>query len=324
MYQYSTMQWVLFFYIYCMIGWIWESCYVSAKNRKWVNRGFMYGPFLPIYGTGAIFILLATIPVRSSLPLVFLFGSLVATLLEFVTGEAMLRMFHVRYWDYSMRFLNVRGHICLKCSVVWGAFSILMIRFLHVPIEKIVCGIPRNIEEPVTFLLTLVIASDFTMSFRNAMNFRQMLDKLSENNEELRHIMKRMEVVSAFVADDMEHLKDEFSERKEQTREMLELTQKELEEYLDESKRHGKERLEEVKQKAQEKRENIYEKMDFKTDLAELHELLDARKKQLEVQRENLKKSRMLKDVDSILKRNNVAVSTQYKEALAQIREHLK
>lgn len=89
MYVYSLGQWLLFFFLYCFLGWVWESCYVSAKRRQWVNRGFLHGPMLPIYGTGAVIILLATIPVRDSLWLVFLLGMLAATALEYVTGAAM-------------------------------------------------------------------------------------------------------------------------------------------------------------------------------------------------------------------------------------------
>ena len=61
MYVYTLGQWLLFFFLYCFLGWVWESCYVSAKRRQWVNRGFLHGPMLPIYGTGAVIILLATI-----------------------------------------------------------------------------------------------------------------------------------------------------------------------------------------------------------------------------------------------------------------------
>ena len=71
MYNYSISQWLLFFYIYCFIGWIWESCYVSVHEKKWVNRGFLHGPFLPIYGTGAIAILWATLPVANNYFLIF-------------------------------------------------------------------------------------------------------------------------------------------------------------------------------------------------------------------------------------------------------------
>lgn len=76
---------------------------MSAKSGKWVNRGFLHGPALPIYGSGAIVILVSTIGVRESIPLIFLFGMISSTILEFVTGYCMERMFGVRYWDYSKK-----------------------------------------------------------------------------------------------------------------------------------------------------------------------------------------------------------------------------
>ena len=89
MQTYTVSQWLLFFFIYCFMGWVWESCYVSAKSGKWVNRGFLHGPALPIYGSGAIVILVSTIGVRDSIPLIFLLGMLSSTILEFVTGYCM-------------------------------------------------------------------------------------------------------------------------------------------------------------------------------------------------------------------------------------------
>lgn len=77
------------FYIYCFLGWVWESCYVLLENKKWTNRGFMKGPFLPIYGSGAIIILIATIPFKENLVVVFFMGMIAATLLEYFTGMTM-------------------------------------------------------------------------------------------------------------------------------------------------------------------------------------------------------------------------------------------
>lgn len=72
MQSYHLTQWVLFFFIYSFIGWVWECCFVSVRKRRWVNRGFMYGPMLPIYGFGALAVLISTIRVRDSIPLIFL------------------------------------------------------------------------------------------------------------------------------------------------------------------------------------------------------------------------------------------------------------
>ena len=134
--QYGQSQWLLFFFTYSVLGWIWESLYVSTKEHQWINRGFLYGPWLPIYGFGAIIILFLTLPVRKNLIWIFLLGMTGATVLEYVTGDVMERLFHVRYWDYSKQPLNVNGHICLGVSLAWGVFSILLVHFLHSPVEQ--------------------------------------------------------------------------------------------------------------------------------------------------------------------------------------------
>ena len=103
---YTADQWVLFFFFYCLCGWLWESCYVSARQRRWVNRGFLHGPLLPIYGFGAIIILIFTLPVRTHTAALYVCGTAAATLLEYVTGAVMERLFKVRYWDYSNQKLN--------------------------------------------------------------------------------------------------------------------------------------------------------------------------------------------------------------------------
>lgn len=73
-FHYTFIQWVLFFFCYCLIGWIWECFYVSVRKREWVNRGFLHGPVLPIYGSGALIVLLCTISVRDQIGLIFLSG----------------------------------------------------------------------------------------------------------------------------------------------------------------------------------------------------------------------------------------------------------
>ena len=114
---YTLSQWLLFFFLYSFFGWIWESCYVSLREHRWVNRGFMHGPMLPLYGSGAVSVLIITLPVRDNLPLVFIMGMIGATLLEFFTGMVMESLFHVRYWDYSHLKFNVKGYICPVASL---------------------------------------------------------------------------------------------------------------------------------------------------------------------------------------------------------------
>jgi uncharacterized membrane protein len=219
MHAYSTGQWVLLFFFYCLCGWVWESCYVSARQRQWVNRGFLHGPLLPIYGSGAILILLVTLPVEDNLYLVWLFGMIAATALEYVTGAVMENLFKVRYWDYSYQKLNLNGYICLSSSIAWGFFSILLVRYIHPPIGRLLTRVPDFLVDPLALVLTIACTVDAVKSFQAAMDLRETLTRLAEENEELRRLAKRVEVTAAFAEEDLHR----FRERTEVEKLVLQL-----------------------------------------------------------------------------------------------------
>lgn len=203
MHVYTTGQWVLLFFFYCFCGWVWESCYVSLCQRHWVNRGFLQGPVLPIYGSGAIIILFVTLPVEQNLWLVWLLGMLAATALEYVVGAAMEKLFKVRYWDYSKHKFNLNGHICLTSSIAWGFFSILLVRFLHPPVGWLLVRVPDWFVDPLALGLTAVFTVDVVRSVQAALDLREVLTKLTEENEDLRRLAKRAEVAAAFAEEDL-------------------------------------------------------------------------------------------------------------------------
>ncbi|MDE7203564.1 MAG: putative ABC transporter permease [Lachnospiraceae bacterium] len=200
-YTFST--WLFFFYFYCFLGWIWETCYVSVLKAKWVNRGFMRGPFLPIYGSGAIVVLIFTLPFRANPGLVFGVGMVSATILEYFTGVAMERMFHVRYWDYSNQRLNLNGHICVTSSLAWGVFSVILTLYGHTPVERLAARMSTNVLEVTVFVLTVYISIDMAESIREAINLKEVLMSLEENNEDFRRLQKHIEVVSAFYGGEL-------------------------------------------------------------------------------------------------------------------------
>ena len=193
---YTLSQWLLFFFLYSFFGWIWESCYVSLRKHRWVNRGVMHGPMLPLYGSGAVSVLIITLPVRDNLPLVFIMGMIGATLLEFFTGMVMESLFHVRYWDYSHLKFNVKGYICPVASLCWGVFSIMMVKVVHIPIEEVILKIPMAIADGLAFVLTVVAAVDFTQSFNEAMDMKKMLAQLDETKVQIRKLQERIREAS--------------------------------------------------------------------------------------------------------------------------------
>lgn len=195
---YTFTTWLFFFYFYCFAGWVWETCYVSVGKAKWVNRGFLHGPFLPIYGFGAVTVLIFTLHFRSEAKLVFFVGMVSATALEYFTGAAMERLFHVRYWDYSGKRFNLNGHICALSSFAWGVFSVLLTVYAHNPIERAVLSMNRNALEVIVFFLTVYMSIDTAESVRVAFDLKEILIELENSSEGFRHIHRRFDAAYAF------------------------------------------------------------------------------------------------------------------------------
>ena len=215
MFGYNGVQWLFLFYFYCFAGWCFESVFVSLKSHKWVNRGFMRGPFLPLYGSGAIMMLVVSMPYADNIPLTYVAGVFGATALEYVTGVAMVALFKMRYWDYSNRFLNFQGHICLRSSLTWGLFTVLMTRVIHRPIESMMYRIPGQFLYYATVVLTIYIVAYFTLSFKAALDLRDIMVKIMKAREELERMQKRLDVLIAFNNEEKEQKRLDRGERRE-------------------------------------------------------------------------------------------------------------
>lgn len=215
MFDYNGFQWLFFFYFYCFGGWCFESAVVSVRSRKWVNRGFMRGPFLPLYGSGAIMMLVVSMPFQDNLLLTYIAGVIGATALEYVTGVVMEALFKVRYWDYSEQALNFQGRICLRSSLAWGLLTILMTRVIHYPVEQFVFSLPARAMNYLTVLLTIYIVADFTLSFKAALDLRDIMIRIMGLREELERMQKRLDVIIAFNNDEKEQKRLDRGERRE-------------------------------------------------------------------------------------------------------------
>lgn len=185
--------WLLYFFVYSFIGWVWESCYVSILQRKWVNRGFIKGPFLPLYGSGAIVLLLVSQPFTDNLVKVYFAGVIGATILEYITGALMEALFKVRYWDYSNQKFNIKGYICLSSSVAWGFFTILMTEYIHPFVVKLLSYVPPLVQNIALIVITVSFSYDFIMAFKNALQLRFLLEKLAAARSELLDLTDKLE-----------------------------------------------------------------------------------------------------------------------------------
>lgn len=279
MQSYHLTQWVLFFFIYSFIGWVWECCFVSVRKRRWVNRGFMYGPMLPIYGFGALAVLISTIRVRDSIPLIFLFGMVGATLLEYVTGAVMERLFNVKYWDYSNQKFNLNGYICLTSSLGWGLFSVLLVKFVHVLIEGAVLKIPTIIAEGIAFVLTVAAAVDVTQSFNDAMDLKRILAQLEESKKQIRKIQEKLKVASEEFVEDYRQRAGEFVEDyRRRVEEHVEDYRGRAEEMAEDYKKLAEEHMDSYRQRAEEMVEGYKE--EIKVQKKKRREQINSRKEE--------------------------------------------
>lgn len=310
MYNYSIIQWLFFFYFYCFFGWCFESTYVSLKEKHPVNRGFMRGPFLPLYGSGAIMMLVVSMPFQDNIFLTYVAGCIGATVLEYVTGVTMEALFKVRYWDYSNQKFNFQGHICLGSSLAWGLLTILMTEFVHKWVENVVFMIPSSVLTIVTYVLTVGIAADFALSFKAAMDLRDVLIRMERAKEELERIQKRLDVMIAVINEDITIHKAEFAENMSIKREAF---AESVETRMDDLKLSIDEKLAKIKELTVEKPEEYWGSMK-----SEYLELRAKYSRNLE-ERSRLGSVRDFFQRD-LIRSNPTMTSKRFKEALEELK----
>lgn len=209
MYLYTWYQWLLFFFIYCFIGWIIESTYVSVRSLHFVNRGFLRLPLLPLYGSGAIIMLWLSLPVQGNLFLVFLFGMLGASALEYVTGYAMERLFKMKYWDYSNNPFNLNGYICLTNSIAWGFLTLLLTEVIHRPLEWLVLRLNVTVCIILVIIVGIIFVTDAIHSTKEALDLGRILETMTKLKSELDEVQVQISLLKAETAQKVSDIKTE-------------------------------------------------------------------------------------------------------------------
>ena len=172
-------------FIYSIIGWIYESCLISVQEKKLVNRGFLTGPIIPIYGFGAVTVYLVLWDYRSNLLIVFAAGCLLATVLEYITSLLMELAFHTRWWDYSNHPLNINGRISLLVSMFWGLLSVIMVAFMHPAIHYLIGIIPKQFGEIIGYVIIPLVFTDVVITIISTIELRKVLGRLKRLREDI-------------------------------------------------------------------------------------------------------------------------------------------
>ena len=174
-------QMLLYFSLYAFTGWVLEVIYRSWTQRRFVNPGFLFGPFVPIYGVGAVALLFLHGYLAGLHPAVqYLLYTLLLSLIEYITGEICERLFHLKLWDYSDSRFNLGGKISLSFSLAWGVLALALLHLLHPLNAALISGLPEGMPLILTIALGAYFAAAFTLSFISLASFRRNLLLLYE------------------------------------------------------------------------------------------------------------------------------------------------
>lgn len=218
MYTYTWYQWLSFFYLYCFFGWIFESTYVSLKQRHFVNRGFLRAPMLPLYGTGAVMMLWVSLPVKDNLIAVYFSGVIAATILEYITGWGMERLFKMKYWDYSNQHFQINGYICLSSSIAWGFLTIFLTEVIHTPIESLILASSTGTLLLIDAVVSVIFVTDTVCSVKTALDLAKILENLSSLRADLEEAQVQLALLKAETSQKVDAVRGDTKDRMERLR----------------------------------------------------------------------------------------------------------
>lgn len=177
------------FIIYAFIGWCTEVTYQAVERGVFINRGFLNGPYCPIYGIGVVIVTSILSPLKGNLIILFFGSFLLTSVLEFITGFVMEKIFHNKWWDYSEVPFNIMGYVCLKFSIFWGMACSFIVRVLHPIIYDFIKIIPHLIGYILAGIIMIAFIADCVVTVMTILKLNKRLKTMDE-------IAAKMKVIS--------------------------------------------------------------------------------------------------------------------------------
>lgn len=173
-------KYLYYFFIYSFLGWCLEVCYAALNTGKFVNRGFLNGPYCPIYGVGVVIILLFVFPLRKNMLVLYAASVILTSILELATGFALEKIFHYRWWNYSDVPFNIGGYVCLKFSLMWGIACIIVVDVIQPLVDDFIKCIPHFLGKILLGIMIVMMTVDLVASVRTVLKLNSRLDKIDK------------------------------------------------------------------------------------------------------------------------------------------------
>ena len=247
------------FFVYAFLGWCTEVSFAALTSGRFVNRGFLNGPVCPIYGVGVVIVLFFLEPLRHNFFLLFLGSVLLTSLLEWLTGFVLEKIFHQRWWDYSNEPFNLGGYICLRFSIAWGLACLLVVDVIHPSILWLIRLVPHTLG----LVLLAVFSAGMLLGLAATV---RTIARMNRQRTPLDELAGRIKAMSNELGENLAGRVIDAAERSSDLREDLQENLEDVKDALAQRREDLQENLEDVKDALAQRR------MQYQMDQAERQE----------------------------------------------------
>lgn len=199
----NVFTYFMLFFIYAILGWIIETTLVSVEKRKFVNRGFLIGPYCPIYGFGGLAITILLKNYTKDPIVLFLMAVIICGILEYFTSYIMEKIFKARWWDYSAKKYNINGRICLETVVPFGILGCLVMYVLNPITFKYLNMLSNSMLNIISAICFTIFITDNIVSYNVISSFTKTVKtinvgKIKDNTEEITKKVREVLIGKSF------------------------------------------------------------------------------------------------------------------------------
>lgn len=200
----------LLFTVYSIAGWISEVIYCGSIEKRFINRGFLHGPWCPVYGFGGLLVIGLLEPFKDNIFILYPAAFVITGILEYLTGRLLESLFHTKWWDYSERKFNIKGRVCLRNLLLFAAGGSIAVMFVHPRIAFVIDSFSPRIRQYTALALSAVFAVDFALTLRKLIDFTEYLTRLEDFAESLK---ERYETEAWFKSQSLDEMFTTIKER---------------------------------------------------------------------------------------------------------------
>ena len=260
----NVFTYFMLFFIYAILGWIIETTLVSIEKRKFVNRGFLIGPYCPIYGFGGLAITILLKNYTKDPIVLFLMAVIICGILEYFTSYIMEKIFKARWWDYSAKKYNINGRICLETVVPFGILGCLVMYVLNPITFKYLNMLSNSMLNIISAICFTIFITDNIVSYNVISSFTKTVKtinvgKIKDNTEEITKKVREVLIGKSFFN---KRLMEAYPNLQAKIKEKARQIAQKAKEVKTEMSDKGESMKEKITQSASEIKDNIGDKVE--------------------------------------------------------------